>query len=218
MLQNKKNVFWEALIITIAIFLAGLFLGMMLETRSSNKISELYISSEVNLADASTLSKLIGSKDADCEITREKSIEFANKIYEEARYLEQIESSGKLTDSLKLLHRKYDLLRTLLWIGTSESLENCNNFHSVVYLYEYETEDIEKKAKQNVWSRILFEEKGKNKNLILIPIAVDQDITSLNFLLSKYDLTQFPSVLIDNKDKFFDQNELQKALGGILED
>jgi hypothetical protein len=33
--------------------------------------------------------------------------------------------------------------------------------------------------------------------IILIPIAVDTDLTSLNFLISRYDISEYPVVIID---------------------
>ena len=50
-----------------------------------------------------------------------------------------------------------------------------------IYLYEYETEDLIKKATNRVWSKILFDLKQEMKDkIILIPIAADSDLTSLN--------------------------------------
>ena len=106
MLQNKKNVFWEALIMTVAIFVVGLFLGMTIETTNSNKINNLYIASEISLVDATTISQLAEEESIGCESIKETKINFANKVYEEAKQLEIYETSGKLTSGLKLLHKK----------------------------------------------------------------------------------------------------------------
>ena len=124
MLKSKKHVFWEALLVTIVIFLAGLFLGMLIETANSNKISNLYLQSEITLNDISATSRLMENQNIDCEVVKENNIKIANRIYEEAKLLEIYEDSGKLTDSMKLLHKKYDLLRSLLWISNKESWPN----------------------------------------------------------------------------------------------
>jgi hypothetical protein len=198
MLKNKKNVFWEALIITIVIFLIGLFIGILIETGNSNEINELYIKSEINLVDANAMSHLSEQSNLDCDSLKENNIKFADRIYKEAKLLEQYEISGKLTERMKLLHKKYDLLRTLLWIGNQNSLERCKNYDLIIYLYEYESEEIEKKAKQNVWSKILLEAKKEDKNILLIPIAGDQNITSLNLLIEEYKVEKFPAIIINN--------------------
>lgn len=203
MLKSRKHVFWEALIITIVIFLAGILLGVLIETSNSNKINNLYTLSEISLNDAVAASTLSKTLNLDCSSIKENNIEFANKIYEEAKLLEKYEESGKITDNMKILHRKYDLLRTLIWMNNQEALEKCNNYELVVYLYEYETQDTVKKATQNVWSKILLEAKTQNDNILLLPIAADQNLTSLNLLIDKYEVKQFPAVIINNKEVLY---------------
>jgi hypothetical protein len=64
-------------------------------------------------------------------------------------------------------------------------------------LYEYQTKDINKKAKQNVWSKVLIDLKEKRgESILLLPIAVDTNITSLDILLEHYDIRDFPAVFI----------------------
>jgi len=198
MLKSKKHVFWEALIITILIFLAGIFLGMLIETNNSNKISNLYLRSEISLTDAMATSRLTKDFDFDCGSIKQNNIDFANQIYEEAKLLEEYEDSGRLTDGMKLLHKKYDLLRTLLWTSNQNSLERCNNYNLIVYLYEYESEDIIKKATQNIWSKIILDVKTQNDDILLLPIATDQNLTSLNLLINEHQITQFPALIINN--------------------
>ncbi len=203
MLKSKKHVFWEALVITIAIFLVGLFTGILVETGNSNKISNLYIQSEISLVDGTAISQLSKDSELDCDSLRKNNIDFANKIYEEAKLLEQYETAGKLTDGMKLLHKKYDLLRTLLWMGNQNSLDRCDNYHLIVYLYEYEAEEIEKKATQKVWSKILLDLKKEDPNTLLIPIAADQEITSLNLLIEEYKINSLPALIVNNKDVLY---------------
>ena len=204
MLKSKKHVFWEALIITIVIFLAGLFFGMLIETGNSAKISNLYLKSEISLTDAMATSRLTEDFDFDCDSIKQSNIDFANQIYEEAELLEKYEDSGRLTDSMKFLHKKYDLLRTLLWISNQNSLERCNNYDLIIYLYEYESEDVVKKATQNVWSKIILDVKIQNDDILLLPIAADQNLTSLNLLVNKYNITQFPALIINNEKVLYD--------------
>ena len=215
MLQNKKNVFWEALIMTVAIFVVGLFLGMTIETTNSNKINNLYIASEISLVDATTISQLAEEESIGCESIKETKINFANKVYEEAKQLEIYETSGKLTSGLKLLHKKYDLLRTILWISSEKSLERCENYNLIVYLYEYESEDLEVKATQKVWSRILSDVTQEKENILLLPIAADEDLSSLNILLDKYEIETLPALVINNQDIVYN-SEKSKSLDEFL--
>jgi len=201
MFKNKKNVFWQALILTGVIFIFGLVLGMAFESSRLSKINEYYAIAEISLMDILALNSMIGLDDANCSILFNSNIEFADKIYEEALLLEKYEESGKMSDSIKLAHRKYDLLRTFLWINTIKLKEKCQqNFSVIVYLYEYDPEELTKKATQIVWSRILFQLKQvKGNEIILIPIAINSDIESLDSLIEKYEFSDFPKIIIDNE-------------------
>ncbi|MFH1290965.1 MAG: hypothetical protein ABIH79_00200 [archaeon] len=176
----------------------GLFLGMLIETSNSSKISNLYLQSEISLTDAMAVSRLTEEFDFDCDSIKQGNINFADRIYTEAKLLEEYEDSGKLTDNMILLHKKYDLLRTLLWTSNQNSLERCNNYNLLVYLYEYESENITKKATQNVWSKIIIDVKMGNDDILLLPIAADQNLTSLNLLINEHSITQFPALIINN--------------------
>lgn len=211
-LKSKKHVFWEALIITIVIFLAGLFLGMLLEAGNSAKISNLYLQSEISLTDAATTARLSEDITLSCETIKEQNIEVANRIYEEAKLLELYEDSGKLTDSMEYLHKKYDLLRTLLWISNDKVIERCENYNLVVYLYEYNSEDNEVKAMQNVWSKILLDIKEQSHDFVLIPIAANQNLTSLEFLKEKYEIEKLPSLVINNEHVLYELDNAKSVL------
>ena len=201
MFKNKKNVFWQALILTGVIFVFGLVLGMTFEANKLDEINEYYIISEISLMDILALNSMIGLDDANCNVLLDSNIEFADKIYDEALLLEKYEESGKISDNMKLAHKKYDLLRTFLWINTIELKEKCGeDFSVVVYLYEYEPKELTKKAIQIVWSRILFELKQEKGNeIILIPIAINSNLTSLDSLIEKFELSTFPKIIVDNE-------------------
>ncbi|MDH3353201.1 MAG: hypothetical protein OEL87_02030 [Nanoarchaeota archaeon] len=198
MLKSKKNVIWEALVVTVAIFLAGLFFGVLMEQGNSAKISNLYLQSEISLADAMATSRLTEDFNFNCNEIKQSNIDFANRIYEEAKLLEKYEESGELTSGMSLLHKKYSLLRTLLWTSNQKSLNRCNNYNLVVYLYESQNEDTAVKAKQNVWSKILLDMKMENNDILLLPIAADQNLTSLDLLIDEHGITNFPALIINN--------------------
>lgn len=212
MLKSKKHVFWEAFLITIVVFLAGLFLGMFLEATNSAKISNLYLQSEISLSDASTTVKLAEDTSLDCETIKKQNILIANRIYEEAKLLEQYEDSGKLTDTMKLLHKKYDLLRALLWISNEKALERCDNYDLVVYLYEYNSENTETKARQNVWSKILLNVREQAYDFMLLPIAANQNLTSLEFLKEKYEVKKLPALVINNEHVLYELEDVDPVI------
>ena len=213
-MENKKHVFWQAFFVTFLVFLVGLVLGVYLEQIRSDNFSVAFYDSEVSLYDSFALGKLIEGNFTSCENLKEASINFADKIYSEARDLERYDEKSKLTESIKSIHRKYDLLRTILWINLIDLKSKCGEINTIVYLYVYDTENIETKSNQIVWERILSEAKEKEGNdAILIPIAVDQKIESLDFLIEEYKIEKFPAVLINEKNVFYEHKTSEEIQG-----
>lgn len=205
MLGNKKNVFWEALLITCVIFILGLLLGVFLESNRLQNVNDFYSQAEVSLLDSMALGKSIDSG-TDCNNMVNATINFADTIYSEAKILENYEESGKITNSLKIAHAKYDLLRTILWqnIITIKSKCPLTQINSVVYLYEYNPSDLNKKAQEDVWSKILQDLKNsEGNNVILIPIAVNSNLSSLDELIKRFNVTSFPAVVINDKQVLY---------------
>lgn len=200
MLENKKHAFWQALFVTILFLLIGFVLGVYLEQMRTDNLSVAFYNSEVSLYDSFAITKIAGDGFASCGDLKNVSIAFADKIYNEALELEKYDDKNKLTNSIKSIHRKYDLLRTLLWMNSMDARKNCSGINDIVYLYDYNTEDIQVKSKQVAWERALSDLKIERGNdFILIPIAVDQNIESLDYLTSRYKIENFPAVLINEK-------------------
>ncbi len=202
MLSNKKRVFWEALLLTLVVFLLGMLVGILFEEKRVNIIEEYYVQSEISLMDILALNNFANLNNISCDALVSSNIDFANRIYEEAKLLEKYEDSGKLSDKMNLEHRKYDIMRTFLWINTMKTHEICEDkgIHTVIYLYEYNIEDLTKKATNSVWSKILGDLKEKYGNeILLIPIAVDSDLVSLNSVLENFEISQYPVLIINNE-------------------
>ncbi|HLA23326.1 MAG TPA: hypothetical protein VJZ93_02210 [Candidatus Nanoarchaeia archaeon] len=211
-----KHVFWQAFFLTLLFFLMGLVLGIYLEQTRSDDSNFAFYQSETSLYDSFVLGSLIESPIVSCDKIKKEYVNFADKIYYEARELEEDDTSNKITDSAKAIHKKYDLLRTFLWADLIKFKNICGNVNTVVYLYEYDSEKIEVKSKQVVWSRILEELKNsKGEGVILIPIAADQEISSLDYLINIFEIREFPAVIINEENVFYEHKtseELEKYL------
>lgn len=205
-MTNDKSAFWSAFIITLFIFLIGIFMGIILENWRSSQISNLYQQSELDLFDIKLQSEIYTLGEFECKDAVEKNIIFADKIFKEAKVIEKYESANKLTKNIKIQHKKYDLLRTNLLLNSIKIKEKCkNNYNEIVYFYKYNDLSINTKAKQEVFSKLLEDLKNeKGYNLLLIPIAGDNDITAVSLLLEKYDIKELPTILINRKTKITD--------------
>jgi hypothetical protein len=211
-LNNKKRVFWEALFLTIVVFLFGLLIGIAYELTKTSNINEYYTNSEISLMDVFALNSMISLNSGDCKVLTDANLEFADRIYSEALLLEKYESAGKITKDIEIVHERYDILRTFLWINNIETSQKCKeNYSTVVYLYQYFSKDLVQKAKQNVWSKILSDLKQKEgSKILLIPIAADSNLTSLNSLTSKFNITHYPAVVINEKDVIYDLSSVEE--------
>lgn len=202
MLNNKKRVFWEALILTILVFLLGFLSGLVFEDKRVEIIEEYYIQSENSLMDLFALNNFAEMNNLSCNALVSSDIDFANRIYAEAKILDEYEKAGRITDQIDVQHKKYDIMRTFLWINTMKTQEVCKNdsIHTIVYIYNFNTADLTEKATNSVWSKILEDLKNKyGDEIILIPIATDSKIIALNSILENYDVSEFPVLIIDDK-------------------
>jgi hypothetical protein len=203
MLKSRKHVFWEAFLVAVAIFVGGLLVGVLLENQRVGKIENYYSQSEIALMDILVMSNLVELNNFNCTVLAKSNLDFADRIYSEARIMESYADAGKLNEEAFLIaHKRYDLLRSFLWVNSQRVYEKCpdSSFSSFVYLYEYKTEDIHQKAVQNVWSKVLLDLKmDYGDEIVLIPIAVDNDLISLQSLTSKFQISEFPVVIINNE-------------------
>ena len=61
----------------------------------------------------------------------------------------------------------------------------------MVYFYKYNEPDVDTRAKQNVISKLLVELKDEyGDEILLIPIAADNNLTSVNLILDNYDIKE----------------------------
>lgn len=202
-MTSQKSAFWQAFIITIIIFGVGVGFGVVLEDWRTNEIANLYQESELDLLDIKLQSEIYSLGEFDCDKAVEENLKFADKIFEEAKKLDRYEQASRLTNDLKIQHKRYDLLRTNLLLNSIKVQEKCKeDYYEVVYFYQYEEPSYDIKAKQAVFSKILTELKEeKGYEILLIPIAGDNDITAVNILLDEYDIETLPTIMINRKDK-----------------
>lgn len=198
-MKNQKYNFLYALIITIIVFNLGILMGYALESSRINKISDWYSNSERDLLDQKVQEGIFETVDLDCKSLVEENIKFADRIYEDALKIDRYEKASRIDNEIIQLHKKYDLMRTLLWMNSIRIKEKCNsNYSNLVYFYKYNDPTFEQEAKQRVFSKLLGELKEKYGNkIILIPIAADNDLPSIELLIKKYEIEKLPVLLIN---------------------
>jgi len=217
MFKSQKNVFWQAFLLALFIFLVGIFLGFILENSRINEINNLYKISEINLLDVNLQNEIYSLKDFNCEFAIEENLNFADRIYNEAKILERYEKAGKLKEEMSIQHKKYDLLRAVLILNSIKLKERCNHSPNVlIYFYKYNDVLMNLKAKQSIFSKKISQLKEEfGKELLIIPLSGDNNLSSINLFLDKYNVSvnELPVIIINEKTKITeleDLNELEK--------
>lgn len=196
---GNKGAFWQALVFTLVVFGIGMIFGYFLENSRADKIEFALIGSEINLLDEQLRSGIIGSGNLSCDVAVASTFSFADKIYSDALMLEKYADAGKFSnDVLMALHRKYDLLRMILWDESIRLRNRCGGFNTIVYFFHYNIGDINLKARQVLYSRILMDIKNKHSNkVLLIPIASNMDLASVELAMEKYRVEETPSIFVN---------------------
>jgi hypothetical protein len=215
---GDKSVFWQALVFTIIVFSIGLIFGFFMESWRADKSESSLMTSEINLLDEQIKSGLIRDSNISCELAKSSVFAFADKIYAEALNLEKYDSRTKFEREIMiLLHKRYDLLRMMLWSEAVSLKDRCSGFHTIVYFFDYDSQNIETKAKQDFYSRMLVDLKNRNPSkVLLMPVAGNLDIASVNLAMESYNLDA-PAILIDEKtavSEIITLEELEKKVLG----
>ncbi len=217
--RSQKIVFLKALVVTLIIFNIGVYMGYKLEASRADKINAIYLESEKLLLDQRIQKEAFDIIDLDCDDAIKANIDFADKIFEEALgTIHKYEEANRINDAIIFQHQRFDLLRTLFWINSIKIKEKCNsNYHHIVYFYDYRDPSSEQRGKQNFFSNLLEEiKKEKGDEVMLIPIAGDNELPSIDLLIRQYNITEFPTILIDEKVKITDvknKRDILKYLG-----
>jgi len=198
---SQKYIFLQALIITLVVFNLGIYFGYKLESYRINKIDRMYFESEMLLLDQRLQGDSFDVANLNCDKVFQENVNFADKIFEEASIIGEYEKASRINQDIILQHKRFDLLRTLFWVNSIKIKNYCNlSYHNVVYIYRYNEPTFDQSSKQAVFSNLLLELKEeKGSEIMLIPIAGDGNLSSIDILLDSYGVKEFPSILIDEK-------------------
>ena len=201
MVKYSYDSFWKAFFFSTIIFLIGLNLGVFIENSSLDEIERAVIASEVELYDSNIRSSIIQNYNQSCDNSIENTFLIADKIYEEVQALENLDKSSSIVSGFNEMHKRYDLLRTQLWLDASRLKDNCDkDFNLIIYLYEYDSNDPEIVSLQMLYASITQEIKNNyREDVLLIPIAHNMDLNSLTMLVDSYGTELKTSIIVNNR-------------------
>jgi hypothetical protein len=201
-IKSRFRIFIETAILTLLILLLGFSIGFFVETYRADILLEDYKGFEVEALDLKLQNYYYQVMDqASCEIAIQENFKFADRIYEQGLLIQRFEEESEVTEKILLEKKKYVLLKTELWLNSIVLKEKCENpFHTLVYFY-IQSPDLIEEAEQTAISDTLREIKDeKGKEVILIPLAGDLNLPSVNMLRRIYNVDSLPAIVIDEKE------------------
>ena len=205
MVKSQRDVLWKALILTVIVFSAGFFMGYSFEKGRIYEIESDYQKMRLRQIDANLqtvyYNSMISKEDSFCDVAIDENINFADRLYEEGIKIEKYLKASKITEELLTNQKEYILFKTQFWLNAISLKRQCNaEYVNVVYFYEQKTEDFNLNTDQNVMSGMLFEIKQEyGPEIMLIPLATDLNISTVNIVLDQYNITELPALLINEE-------------------
>ncbi|MBI5804341.1 hypothetical protein HY450_03795 [Candidatus Pacearchaeota archaeon] len=216
--NEKLKIFVESLLITLVLITIGFTLGFYVEFQRTNKVVENYNNFEIEALDLKLQNYYYQIMDrASCEQAIEQNFIFADDLYLRGLDLEKYEEASQLTENIKSEKKKYVLLKTELWLNSILLKERCGaDFDTIVYIYENEPNSNGKVSEQQVISNVLKTIKEKKGNsVILLPIAGDLELNSVDLQKRIYNVTYLPTLIINEKttlEGFHSEEEIENYL------
>jgi len=197
----SKHKYFLAGVLTFLIFSLGLSLGIIIDNirlqqvEFENKIQEVdYASLQLQYALITSL-----EQEENCAVLR-KALE--NNVAELGESLDEFLEFKKQTtlnkDQYQLAHRKYLIDNIRYWFFATRTQERCSmDLSTVLYFYSgKKCDDCPDQGFILTFFKNLYDER-----LLIFPIDTDvaEDEPLIALLLSKYNVTTYPSIVILDK-------------------
>ncbi|MBI5061422.1 MAG: hypothetical protein HZB67_03850 [Candidatus Aenigmarchaeota archaeon] len=199
------NVFIKAGLLTVIVLAIGIQIGLWIE---SNKIAEIKSSLETtdllfNDARMQSIYYQMFSVPNDtvfCNAALAANLKYNDMIYQRGLEIERYEASGKFTPQTLLDRKKYALLQFQFWMNAMQIKKKCGfNYHVVLHLWKYSSEDYNTNLDQKLQSAVLLELKEKcGPKLMLSNAPIDLNLTTIEMLADNYNISNTPAIVIDD--------------------
>jgi len=202
-------------IFTMLIFLVGFFLGVIVDNQRIESIRAKTEVQEIDLVDLQLqydyLNKILGQND-NCEVLKIALESSVKKLGESLSKVEKYEkeTTTKTEDYIRI-KKKYLLDNIRYWNVAEEAKEYCNlSILSILYFYSDSCDSCPNQGVILSYYKNLY-----GDSLLVFPLdASVEDIGILRMILLKYNITKFPSLVINNKvySGVIDKEELKEII------
>lgn len=199
------NTFRKAAILTILVFLLGVAFGIWVDNYRLGSVKRFFSQIDVSWNDARLLNlyfERVG--ETYCDLMLEQNLAYNEKIYKEGLKIEEAIDVNRFTPELKVEKQRYVLLQMQFWLNSQELKEKCNfTYKNIVHLYEQTPSTKGSLAEHEVQSSVLLGLKEIcGSEIMLIPLAVDINLTTIDTITKQYNITEYPAIIIDENIVF----------------
>lgn len=202
-INSKYRVFIETLILSVLILFVGILIGYYIETARVGEIVDDSRSFEIEALDLKLQNYYFQiMDDFSCTEAITQNFIMADDLYNRGLVLERYEETNQITDEVLREKRRYVLLKTELWLNSILLKKKCgqDNFDTIVYIYADTDQSNVKQAEQTALANVLRELKEEKGNkIILLPIAGDLGLQSVELQERVYNITYLPSLIINER-------------------
>ncbi len=199
---RKRKIYWKyyllAGVLTCLVFVIGLMAGILIEaskvTFLEKKLKELEISKTDSEVKSSMLSLLNANPCEAFEYEVEKLIPKVSKFGEELEVFEATRK-GSYQEYLAL-KKEYTLMNLRYWMFVKSLKEKCN-YSFVPILYFYSNKNCPACKDQGYVLSLL--KKKYPKKVMIFAIDGDLDLESVSLLKKVYNITAYPSLIINGR-------------------
>jgi thiol-disulfide isomerase/thioredoxin len=212
----RTYIYFKAAILTLLVFVSGVAIGWYLdETRVSfvkSKIDELEVSfSNLALEEEFYRSVATDSKTL-CNIYISKANELALQAGKLGSYLESFREISKFgLHNIESLKDRYFILNLQLWLYMRKLREECSYNATTILFFYTSVNKCDDCIAQGI---VLDQLKKKDPNKYMIfAIDVDSKLGIVNALKVYFNVTQVPTLIINEKQKlegFISRQELEE--------
>lgn len=203
-MAHQINIHIKPIILTVFIFLIGLMIGITIDNYRVSRIRKTISESEIRWNDAMLLNQHLEKLgNTSCDLALEENLKYNDVIYTYGKQIEKNIQATRLTPELEQEWRSYNLLQVQFWFNSIDLKEKCGfDYHNVIYISKIKAtngEEINNKLQSSVLTDL--KDKCGNK-IMLIPLTGDANLIVVDSVIKQYNLTEFPTVIIDEKYVF----------------
>ncbi|MBW6451134.1 MAG: thioredoxin family protein [DPANN group archaeon] len=206
--KYQKHMLITSMIITVAIFFAGMLFGIGLDKYRIKEVTNILNQNELDMQSYITEQMFFENLDTnECELIKTSIISLTKTISNIGRKLELYGSKTTFENSeFDYLKRKYFISEIRLYNHITSYRKDCGaNYDVLLYFYKI---DDELSIRQGYILDDLFLERNNDMTTLSFDIEYKEE-PLLDIIKQKYNITQSPAIII-NGDKTFQGKIINK--------